>query len=261
MRRIILALVLATAACDGRVDPQLVETEAAPDGGVVANKQAVVLPGYTINWNEDRWISWNATYEHFVSMQVLGRGKLQYYFNSPHVGVIWEWSMDEQATWHQLLGVESHANNSTTSIKQVGSGLRGCWEGIGCVTLPAPMVDWTVYHHQSTWNSGWTPPGTDPVLPHGPVSLRKRYVIECPTAGVYSRPLATGIAVRLDTAPQYLNIAYTSSAPASGVFIAPQQWKDIATDCNYGVEAFDNHTYCTTMTDMHFPYCFTWPGI
>lgn len=259
MKRVILALVLLAAACEGRVDPQLVDNEAASDGGVVATSQAVTMPGYTINWNEDHVVSWNATFEHYIMMQMPGRSKLQYYFNSAHIGVQWEWSMDGGASWSLVTNVaRSHAFNSTTSVKAVGSGYRGCWEAIGCVPIPAPMVDWTVYHHQTTWNSAWVPPGTDPVLPHPPVYLRKRYVVECMN-GDTSRPFANGIAIRLDTAPAQLNIAYTSSAPASGVFIAPNTWASIAKDCLYGEDAFFQRTYCTNDTQSSTPYCFTWP--
>jgi hypothetical protein len=47
MNRLALAALLSLAACDGRVDPQLVD-EATPDGGVQAIKSALSVPNPTI---------------------------------------------------------------------------------------------------------------------------------------------------------------------------------------------------------------------
>jgi hypothetical protein len=259
-----LAAVAAVAGvlggCDGRADPQLVE--AAPDGGVVATQQAIINPGYYVNWSEDKRVSWNASYDHRIALWFPGNGNLTYYFNSSHVGVTWEWSMDYGSTWNAVTNVpESHANASMVSTISVGSGDRGCFTNVGCVAIPTPMTDWTVYHHFATWANNWAPAGTDPVLPHPPVYLRKRYVIECPTTGVYSRPFATGVAVRLDTAPQYLNVAYTATAPASGLFIDTPTWQAIADDCDFGQEAFTSKTYTECVCGLSPPtMCQQWPG-
>lgn len=236
--------------------PDVMLMAGGADGGVVAIQQAVTGQ-HTVNFSEDLEVSWNGSYETLIMSYPSVRARLPYYLNSAHVGVVWDYYMSGPA-WVPVPSVsESHASNSTTSFKMVGSGQRGCWEGIGCVVLPAPVVDYTDYHHFATWNSAWTPPGTDPNLPHPPVYVRRRYVIECP-GGNYSRAFGYGTSVRLDTAGTSVNITVSGRTPTPGIWLAPGTWQGIADDCNYGQEIFTQTTACSKGMDP--VWCFTWPS-
>lgn len=260
MKRLFLAVVLCVGVgCDAIEIENGISYSAAstsPDGGAVI-QQAVVTPGYMVSWAEDRQVSWYASYENYIMLKAPQHATLGYYMNSSHVGVLWEYQMG--GAWTPVNSVaESHAYANQVSTKAVGSGLRGCFTNIGCVALPAPMVDTSVYHHSTTWNSNWTPPGTDPVLPHAPVYLRRKYVIECPNGG-YSRPFSYGVAIRLDNAPANVNVTTSAQPDASGVFRNTALWKTIAEDCVYGAESFTPVTWCTDDTTSTSTYCFTWP--
>lgn len=243
--------VLSATACEP--PPDVMPMAGGADGGVVTIQQAL---GSWVHVVEGREIAWPATYENAAVMRASTSANLPYYFNSAHIGVIWEYSMG--GAWTRVAGVpESHAGATTVSWLTIGTGQRGCFLNLGCVALSSPMADRTTYHHDATWARGWTPPGTDPVLPHPPVQLRRSYVVECPATGVYSRPVGYGTVIDLNTVPDQTNVSTIGHQPMAGVFGNIALWEAAAQDCNYATEAWSD--LCFGICDCaHVPNLQTW---
>jgi hypothetical protein len=126
------ALCFWLAACDGRVDPQLVD-EATPDGGVVAVQQAL---GTYAQFYEQMELDFGITERiHIAALNAFSSMGQFLYMGSPNIAAEL-WAKDDTHDWHFVSSslVQIHPPEEGYANEQM-SGFRRCNPFTGCTPI------------------------------------------------------------------------------------------------------------------------------
>lgn len=254
MKRLVLAAVLL-AACQGK--DVIEETQQAsvfdpPSPPGVPAQQLI----HTV---EDLQGLDPASFDALQIMNTNGLQGLTYYYGFKSVGVSWQYWHSGMPAWLDTSDPPTPAGVIWEDLQVIGTGQRGCVTGVGCVALSTLMQNSSIIRHSAYLNRGYRPP----TLPAGStteVLMRRRWRYMCPNFTYAKTAFATSNWISLKSSASDV---YKGPVPpgVAGVMVDPNGvWKQIATECGYGAEAFSDHEFvqcdCTLPSSAR---CFVWP--
>lgn len=270
MKRAFLALVLLVAACEGRVDPQLVDNEATPKakpgevcyaagdmtappdmrgkcgpdvGRVERISQGIVVPppSYT-QAKVDFWVQ-NYTpqheYDNWVVLRSPGNEKLMDYImpqNGSGLNVGWQYWMQGLGAWVPMTNTpgftDSIATRTGGTLITIPTEGKICWP-LGCLAVQQTIQYQSSWHHEKQLQTNWLPPGWTPGQPHPDVWVRRVYQHVCRNGQIATAPIWADWGFDLTQAPATVNMSVGPLANeiANGLFQDPTAWGIIAHQC------------------------------